>query len=81
MTVLGRLAVIAAGTVYVLGLSAVWLWIDWPVAVAAGILGPAIAWVVSLEAVDDDEAVRAEMLGRWQESRSRVFPRQKRRAA
>ena len=44
-----RLLLLFCCTAYVLALGAVWLWVFWALAVAAGLIGPAIAFIIANE--------------------------------
>ena len=67
-----RLLLLAACTVYVLALGAVWVWVAWPVAIAAGVLGPALAIVLTLERVADPAAHERQGLRRQDIGRRRA---------
>lgn len=47
-----RFLLVVACTAYVLALGAVWLWLAWALAVAAGVIGPLIALLLSVESVE-----------------------------
>lgn len=60
-----RLLLLFCCTAYVLALGAVWIWIAWALAVAMGLIGPAIAYIIASWPTTDEavEEMREEGIG------------------